>query len=88
MFRSTLPRLLHSSPIAKKPFTIGLIPADGIGKEVIPAAEKVLNAVGKFKFISLDAGFEHFKATGVALPDETVAALKEKCDGALFGYAI
>ena len=56
-----------------------MIPADGIGKEVIPAAEKVLNAVGKFKFISLDAGFEHFKATGVALPDETVAALKEKC---------
>jgi homoisocitrate dehydrogenase len=66
-------------------FTIGLIPADGIGKEVIPAAEKVLKAVGEFKFVTLHAGFEHFNATGIALPEETISILKEKCDGALFG---
>ncbi|GME98361.1 unnamed protein product [[Candida] boidinii] len=31
------------------------------------------------------AGFELFKQTGTALPEETVDALKSSCDGALFG---
>ncbi|RKP13385.1 hypothetical protein BJ684DRAFT_20122 [Piptocephalis cylindrospora] len=69
--------------------TIGLIPADGIGREVIPAAKQVLEALapsGKpFSFIELDAGFEHFQKTGTALPQETVERLKGECDGALFG---
>ncbi|KAI8810219.1 hypothetical protein BJ742DRAFT_867806 [Cladochytrium replicatum] len=70
-----------------KKLTIGLIPADGIGREVIPAAAEVLEKVspGHFEFIHLEAGFEHFKKTGVALPDETVDVLKTKCAGALFG---
>ncbi|KAJ3040037.1 homoisocitrate dehydrogenase [Rhizophlyctis rosea] len=67
--------------------TIGLIPADGIGREVIPAARDVLEAVApnKFSFVHLDAGFEHFQKTGVALPEETVERLKGECAGALFG---
>jgi homoisocitrate dehydrogenase len=65
--------------------TIGLIPADGIGKEVIPAAQRVLEAVGKFKFVHLEAGFELFQRTGVSLPTDTVSALKSTCHGALFG---
>jgi homoisocitrate dehydrogenase len=37
-------------------------------------------------FVHLDAGFEHFQKTGVALPDETVQILKSgSVDGALFG---
>jgi homoisocitrate dehydrogenase len=73
---------------AKQSLTIGLIPADGIGKEVIPAARKVLENLSdapSFKFIHLDAGFEHFQKTGVALPQETIDRLKTECDGALFG---
>ncbi|EGF83929.1 hypothetical protein BATDEDRAFT_85530 [Batrachochytrium dendrobatidis JAM81] len=71
----------------KSDLTIGIVPADGIGKQVIPAACKVLNAALPFKpsLIHLDAGFEHFEKTGIALPQETIECLKSKCDGALFG---
>ncbi|KAK9448912.1 uncharacterized protein V1518DRAFT_383689 [Limtongia smithiae] len=70
--------------------TIGLIPGDGIGAEVIPAGRQVLEALPeedglKFKFVSLDAGFELFKKTGVALPEATVTELLNNCQGALFG---
>ncbi|KXS10028.1 isocitrate dehydrogenase LysB [Gonapodya prolifera JEL478] len=71
---------------ASSPLRIALVPGDGIGKEVIPAAQRVMEAVapGKFTFVTLDAGFELFKKTGVALPEATVEKMKE-CDGALFG---
>jgi len=69
---------------------IGLIPGDGIGKEVIPAGRRVLEALPaylnlKFDFVDLQAGFETFEKTGTALPDNTVQVLKNECDGALFG---
>ncbi len=69
---------------------IGLIPGDGIGREVIPAGKQVLEGLSskhglKFDFVELKAGFEHFKATGTALPEETVEILKNETDGALFG---
>jgi homoisocitrate dehydrogenase len=48
---------------------IALIPADGVGKEVIPAAKELLNALRiNFEFIDLDAGWETFQRTGKALP--------------------
>ncbi|KAI9343899.1 Isopropylmalate dehydrogenase-like domain-containing protein [Zopfochytrium polystomum] len=69
--------------------TIGMIPADGIGREVIPAAQQVLEAALSSKrpsFVHLDAGFELFQKTGVALPEKTVEALKSgEIDGAMFG---
>ncbi|KAI6759110.1 hypothetical protein HG531_013871 [Fusarium graminearum] len=69
---------------------IGLIPGDGIGKEVIPAGRRILEALPsslglKFDFVNLKAGFETFEQTGAALPDKTVEVLKNECDGALFG---
>lgn len=69
---------------------IGLIPGDGIGKEVIPAGRRVLEALPsylnlKFDFVNLKAGFEAFEQTGSALPDATVDILRNECDGALFG---
>ncbi|QPG95786.1 homoisocitrate dehydrogenase [Epichloe festucae Fl1] len=69
---------------------IGLIPGDGIGKEVIPAGRRVLEALPsylnlKFDFVNLKAGFEAFEQTGNALPDATVQVLRNECDGALFG---
>ena len=68
----------------------GLIPGDGIGKEVIPAGRRVLEALPaslglKFSFVNLKAGYQTFKETGTALPSETVETLSQECDGALFG---
>ena len=39
----------------------------------------------KFDFVDLDAGYDHFKAFGTALPEKTVETLQKECDGALFG---
>ncbi|TID23032.1 Isocitrate/isopropylmalate dehydrogenase [Venturia nashicola] len=69
---------------------IGLIPGDGIGREVIPAGRRILEALPsslglKFSFVDLEAGFETFQKTGAALPEATVESLKGECDGALFG---
>jgi homoisocitrate dehydrogenase len=68
----------------------GLIPGDGIGREVIPAGRKLLESLPaslglKFDFVDLQAGFTTFEQTGSALPDKTVEVLKNECDGALFG---
>nr|OQO28541.1 Homoisocitrate dehydrogenase, mitochondrial [Rachicladosporium sp. CCFEE 5018] len=76
--------------MASRTLRIGLIPGDGIGREVIPAGRRILEALPKslglsFSFVDLDAGFEEFKRNGVALPDKTVETLKKECDGALFG---
>ncbi|KAI1914206.1 homoisocitrate dehydrogenase [Ophidiomyces ophidiicola] len=75
---------------ASRTLRIGLIPGDGIGREVIPAGRRLLEALPaslglKFSFVDLDAGFETFKRTKTALPDKTVETLKKECDGALFG---
>ncbi|KAB8206179.1 hypothetical protein BDV34DRAFT_194509 [Aspergillus parasiticus] len=75
---------------AARTLRIGLIPGDGIGREVIPAGRKVLESLPaslnlNFSFVNLDAGFDTFKQTGTALPDKTVETLKKECDGALFG---
>ncbi|KAF8076124.1 homoisocitrate dehydrogenase [Lyophyllum atratum] len=86
MFRAPLRSL---STTARNSLKIGLIPADGIGKEVIPAAKAAIEALGsdipKPHFIELTAGWETFTRTGVALPQETVDILRSDCDCALFG---
>jgi homoisocitrate dehydrogenase len=64
---------------------ICLINGDGVGKEVIPAAAEVLAALGLgIEFTEAHAGFEHFKQSGNAIPDETLAEI-EACGVALFG---
>jgi 3-isopropylmalate dehydrogenase len=65
---------------------IAVIPGDGIGQEVTPAAVDVLDAVGDFEFVEADAG-DHVKAeTGEALPQETYD-LAAAADATLFGAA-
>ncbi|HEY0603090.1 MAG TPA: isocitrate/isopropylmalate dehydrogenase family protein [Herpetosiphonaceae bacterium] len=66
-------------------YHICLLPGDGIGPEVIGAAREVLEA------LSLDAvfderplGWECFRREGTALPDSTLAAVRE-ADAALLG---
>ncbi len=62
-----------------------LIPGDGIGREVIPAAEQVLSATGvPFKFVPAEAGWATFERQGMALPPETCEAVRE-AGLALFG---
>ncbi len=65
---------------------IAVIPGDGIGQEVTPAAVDVLDAVGEFEFVEAEAG-DHVKAqTGEALPQETYD-LAAEADATLFGAA-
>ncbi len=67
------------------PIPICLIPGDGVGQEVIPAAAQVLTATGlPIEFVPADAGWGCFERTGDALPDATVAAVR-RCGVALFG---
>ncbi|RSH84793.1 homoisocitrate dehydrogenase [Apiotrichum porosum] len=75
--------------IKRSTLKIGMIPADGVGREVLPAAQRAIEALGsaipKPEFIPLIAGWEEFNKNGKALPDETVRVLKEECDAAMFG---
>ncbi len=65
--------------------SIVLIPGDGVGQEVIPAAAEVLAALGLgFTFREAPAGFGHFERTGNAIPDETLADV-QAAGLALFG---
>ncbi|GAA5880277.1 hypothetical protein JCM16303_003877 [Sporobolomyces ruberrimus] len=73
---------------AGKTLRIGMIAGDGIGRQVLPAAQRILEntpGIPKPSFIPLDAGFEHFQKTGTALPPSTVETLKSECTGAMFG---
>ncbi|KAG1140176.1 hypothetical protein G6F37_003024 [Rhizopus arrhizus] len=80
--------ILRRTFVTQSKLKIGLIPADGIGREVIPAARRVLESLNsgpKFEFVDLDAGFELFQKTGTSLPQDTIDVLKNECQGALFG---
>ena len=62
-----------------------VIPGDGIGREVIPAAVEVLRSTGlPLEFVHAEAGWECFQRHGTALPDETLAAARD-ADAVLFG---
>ncbi len=62
-----------------------LIEGDGIGHEVVPAAVRVLQATGvPLQFVEAEAGWDCFQRTGTALPDETLALVRES-DAAFFG---
>jgi 3-isopropylmalate dehydrogenase len=70
-------------------YNIALIPGDGIGKEVIDEAVKVLEAISKkyghkFKMTELDAGGCAIDKYGKPLPEETLRICK-KSDSVLLG---
>ena len=57
--------------------TICLIPGDGIGQEVIPAARRLLEATGlDLTFTEADAGWATFERVGTSVPDATLEAVK------------
>ena len=71
---------------------VAVVPGDGIGREAIPAAQQVLDAVADeregidFEFVSGEAGDRVQERTGSALPEET-RELVTGADAALFGAA-
>ena len=65
--------------------TICLIPGDGVGREVIPAAAQVIAAaLPHTRFVTAQAGWDCFIRSGTALPQETVEAVR-RTDATLFG---
>jgi len=62
-------------------YKVALIPGDGIGPELTETTLTVLNAVQErknldLKFVELEAGDACLEKRGVALPDETVEAIR------------
>src|SRR2546428_13654401 len=61
---------------------IALIPGDGIGKEVVPAAARVLDVVGKkfgfdFEWTTFDWSCETYAKTGRMMPEDGLAQLRQ-----------
>src|SRR6266545_7397392 len=76
-----------SDSSAAPPLRVLLIPGDGIGGEVVPAAVEVLRATGlPIEFATAEAGWECFGRHGASLPDETLATARAS-DAILFGAA-
>ncbi|MFC7007118.1 isocitrate/isopropylmalate dehydrogenase family protein [Halalkalicoccus salilacus] len=65
---------------------IAVVPGDGIGAEVVPAAVEVLESVGEFEFTEAEAGDRVEEETGEPLPEETYD-LAASADATLFGAA-
>ncbi|MGQ2922814.1 MAG: tartrate dehydrogenase [Hydrogenophaga sp.] len=75
-----------------KTYAIATIPGDGIGKEVVPASQQVLEALAagdrafRFQFENFDWGGDHYREHGVMMPADGLDALRDK-DAILFGSA-
>jgi tartrate dehydrogenase/decarboxylase/D-malate dehydrogenase len=73
-------------------FAIATIPGDGIGKEVVPAGQQVLETLARssnrisFSFENFDWGGDYYREHGVMMPDDGLDALRGK-DAILFGSA-
>jgi tartrate dehydrogenase/decarboxylase/D-malate dehydrogenase len=62
-----------------KTFNIALLPGDGIGKEVVPAAVEVLKAAAagrEFSFRSFEWGCEYYHRTGRMMPEDALEQLR------------
>ena len=75
-----------------KTYKIACIPGDGIGKEVIPAGQQVLQALAatqnsfRFEFTSFGWGGDWYRQHGVMMPEAGLDELRDK-DAILFGSA-
>jgi methanogen homoisocitrate dehydrogenase len=64
---------------------LAVIEGDGIGREVIPEAVKVLGAFElEIEKVPLELGYARWERTGTAISDEDLRIIKE-CDAILFG---
>jgi 3-isopropylmalate dehydrogenase len=66
------------------PYRIAWLPGDGVGEDVMEAAQIVLDALGlNAEYLPGDIGWEYWRTEGNPLPDRTLRLL-EKTDCALF----
>lgn len=66
-------------------YRLCVIQGDGIGKEVVPAAVEVLQAImPSLEIVHAEAGWETFLKYGQSVPPETLETIKS-CGAALFG---
>src|SRR5258708_40027598 len=78
--------------ISMKSYRIATIPGDGIGKEVVPAGQQVLEALAarsntfRFEFENFGWGGDYYREHGVMMPADGLDALRDK-DAILFGSA-
>ena len=68
---------------------IAVLAGDGVGREIVPEAVRVLRAIGQkyqhtFEFVSADIGGQAIDKVGVPLPQETLALAKQS-DAVLLG---
>lgn len=76
------------SPMASQ-YAVALIPGDGIGREVVPAAVEVLEAVGRkhgigFRWTEHDWSCDRYVRTGAMMPADGVDQVRE-ADAILLG---
>ena len=69
------------NPPAQKQFHVALIPGDGIGKEVVPPAVDVLEAVGRrhgfgFHWTEHDWGCDRLLRCGTLMPADGIAQVR------------
>ena len=75
-----------------KTYNIACIPGDGIGKEVIPAGQQVMEVLAKacgnfaFEFENFGWGGDYYREHGLMMPADGLDALRNK-DAILFGSA-
>jgi len=75
-----------------KTYRIATIPGDGIGKEVVPAGQRVLETLAaaegsfRFAFDNFDWGGDYYRKHGVMMPEDGLDALRGH-DAILFGSA-
>ena len=75
-----------------KTYRIATIPGDGIGKEVIPAGQQVMQRLTEtmgrfaFDFENFDWGGDYYRIHGCMMPADGLQSLKDK-DAILFGSA-
>src|SRR6201987_2173764 len=78
--------LLVSSLLVTKTKRIAIIPGDGIGKEVIPQAVKVLAASGApVETTEFDWGADRYLADGTTVPGDGFSRLAKEFDAILVG---
>ena len=75
-----------------KTYRIATIPGDGIGKEVVPAGRRVMEALAasssglRFEFDDFDWGGDHYRRHGTMMPADGLDAIRHH-DAILFGSA-
>src|SRR5215472_2390337 len=76
--------MLYFWPMAKK--RIAVVPGDGIGKEVIPAAMEVIEATGAaVEFTTFDWSADRYLKDGTTIPADGFAMLERDFDAVFVG---